>query len=212
MHLFLAILLFVVLAGITFFFFYFRLQTIQESKKIVDYFQKVAEKFVLSANLKQKKGNIALPRIEGVWAGRHILVERTIQERYNYLVISLEINNSSKIHFQITPKNHLRAKEKPDESQLVRTEIAWIDKEYFISGSPAEIVKEIAQKFFVPFAQKYAQIWFLFSTLLIFQNRITMVLLSSPKKLRYDLIIEQMLLDLHHLAKQLENETTTKPT
>lgn len=212
MHLFIAILVFVIFGGIVFFVFYFRLQTIQESRKIVGYFEKIAEKFALQAHLERKNGNVALPHLQGVWENRHVLVERTIQEKYNYLVISLELKNLEKIHFQITPKNHLRAKEKADESQLVRTEIAWIDKDYFVSGSPAEMVKEIAQKFFVPFAQKYAQIWFLFSTLLIFQNRITMVLLSSPKKLRYDLLIEQMLLDLHHLAKQLENETNKKPT
>lgn len=212
MPLFISILVFVIFGGIVFFVFYFRLQTIQESRKIVSYFEKVAEKFALQADLERKDGNVALPHLQGVWENRHVLVERIIQEKYNYLVISIELKNWQKIHLQITPKNHLRAKEKADESQLIRTQIAWIDKDYFVSGSPAEMVKEITQKFFVPFAKKYAQIWFLFSTFLIFQNRITVVLLSSPKKLRYDLIIEQMLLDLHHLAKQLENESTTKTT
>jgi hypothetical protein len=212
MHLFIAILAFVIFGGMVFLVFYFRLQTIQESRKIVDYFEKIAKKFGLKANLERKSGNVALPHLEGVWENRHLLVERTIQEKYNYLVISIEVKNLQKIHFQITPKNHLRAKEKADESQLVSTEIAWIDNDYFVSGSPAEKVKEITQNFFVRFVKKYAQIWFLFSTLLIFQNRITIVLLSSPKKLRYDLIIEQMLLDLQLLAKQIENENITKPT
>ncbi|PKQ69937.1 hypothetical protein [Raineya orbicola] len=212
MHLFIAILAFVIFGGMVFLVFYFRLQTIQESRKIVNYFQKIAKKFGLQAELERKNGNVALPHLQGVWENRHVLIERTIQEKYNYLVISVELKNLQKIHFQITPKNHLRAKEKADESQLVSTEIAWIDKDYFVSGSPAEKVKEITQNFFVPFVKKYAQIWFLFSTLLIFQNRITIVLLSSPKKLRYDLIIEQMLLDLQLLAKQIENENITKPT
>ncbi|MCS6795113.1 MAG: hypothetical protein NZ516_04065 [Raineya sp.] len=212
MQLFVAILMFVVFGGLVFFIFYFRLQTIQESRKIVDYFQKVAEKFGLQAQLERKSGNVALPRLEGVWQNRHIIIERTIQEKYNYLVISIELNNLQKIHFQITPKNHLRAKEKADESQLISTQITWIDKDYFVSGSPSDKVKAICEDFFTPFANKYAQIWFLFSTLVIFQNRITLVLLSSLKKLRYDLIIEQMLLDLHHFANQLENEHTTKQT
>lgn len=212
MPLFVAILLFVVFSGVVLFFFYFRLQTIRESQKIVDYFQKVAEKFTLQANLLRKKGKVALPYLEGRWQGRHLIVERTIQEKYNYLVISIECQNTQKIHFQITPKNHLRAANEPDEKQIVSTQIKAIDEEYFVSGSPIEKVREIVEYFFIPFTQKYSSIWFLFSTLLIFQNRITLVLLSSPKKLRYDLIIEQMILDLQELAKQIEHDATTRKT
>jgi hypothetical protein len=67
-----------------------------------------------------------------------------------------------------------------------------------------ENTTKILQDFFIPIQNKYKQIWFLFSTFLVFQNRITFVLLSVPTKLKYDLILEQMIQDLYQLAKTIE--------
>jgi hypothetical protein len=198
------LIVFLTVLGLVGFIFYFRIAALQESKKITNYLSLINQKLGLQEDFSEKSGNDWLPKLSGVYENRDLIIERTIQERYKYLVISLSFQNDSNYHLQITPKSHLKAKETPDESQIIRTDIESIDNEYFVSSNNVKNTIKILQDFFIPIQNKYKQIWFLFSTFLVFQNRITFVLLSVPTKLKYDLILEQMIQDLYQLAKTIE--------
>lgn len=198
------LIVFLTVLGLVGFIFYFRIAALQESKKITNYLSLINQKLGLQEDSSKKSGNDWLPKLSGVYENRDLIIERTIQEKYKYLVISLSFQNDSNYHLQITPKSHLKAKETPDESQIIRTDIESIDNEYFVSSNNVENTTKILKDFFIPIQNKYKQIWFLFSTFLVFQNRITFVLLSVPTKLKYDLILEQMIQDLYQLAKTIE--------
>jgi hypothetical protein len=198
------LIVFLTVLGLVGFIFYFRIAALQESKKITNYLSLINQKLGLQEDFSKKSGNDWLPKLSGVYENRDLIIERTIQEKYKYLVISLSFQNDSNYHLQITPKSHLKAKETPDESQIIRTDIESIDNEYFVSSNNVENTTKILKDFFIPIQNKYKQIWFLFSTFLVFQNRITFVLLSVPTKLKYDLILEQMIQDLYQLAKTIE--------
>jgi hypothetical protein len=198
------LIVFLTVLGLVGFIFYFRIAALQESKKITNYLSLINQKLGLQEDFSKKSGNDWLPKLSGVYENRDLIIERTIQEKYKYLVISLSFQNDSNYHLQITPKSHLKAKETPDESQIIRTDIESIDNEYFVSSNNVKNTIKILQDFFIPIQNKYKQIWFLFSTFLVFQNRITFVLLSVPTKLKYDLILEQMIQDLYQLAKTIE--------
>jgi hypothetical protein len=198
------LIVFLTVLGLVGFIFYFRIAALQESKKITNYLSLINQKLGLQEDFSKKSGNDWLPKLSGVYENRDLIIERTIQEKYKYLVISFSFQNDSNYHLQITPKSHLKAKETPDESQIIRTDIESIDNEYFVSSNNVKNTIKILQDFFIPIQNKYKQIWFLFSTFLVFQNRITFVLLSVPTKLKYDLILEQMIQDLYQLAKTIE--------
>jgi hypothetical protein len=200
------LIVFLTVLGLVGFIFYFRIAALQESKKITNYLSLINQKLGLQEDFSKKSGNDWLPKLSGVYENRDLIIERTIQEKYKYLVISFSFQNDSNYHLQITPKSHLKAKETPDESQIIRTDIESIDNEYFVSSNNMENTIKILQDFFIPIQNKYKQIWFLFSTFLVFQNRITFVLLSVPTKLKYDLILEQMIQDLYQLAKTIEQD------
>jgi hypothetical protein len=200
------LIVFLTVLGLVGFIFYFRIAALQESKKITNYLSLINQKLGLQEDFSKKSGNDWLPKLSGVYENRDLIIERTIQEKYKYLVISLSFQNDSNYHLQITPKSHLKAKETPDESQIIRTDIESIDNEYFVSSNNVKNTTKILQDFFIPIQNKYKQIWFLFSTFLVFQNRITFVLLSVPTKLKYDLILEQMIQDLYQLAKTIEQD------
>ncbi|MCU0438329.1 MAG: hypothetical protein MUC49_10450 [Raineya sp.] len=198
------LIVFLAVLGLVLFIFYFRITALQESKKVTNYLSLINQKLGLQEDFSKKSGNDWLPKLSGTYENRDLVIERTIQEKYKYLVISFSFQNPNNFFLQITPKSHLKAKEKPKESQVIQTGIQSIDNEYFVSSNNLESTTKILQDFFEPIQNKYKQIWFLFSTFLVFQNRITFVLLSVPTKLKYDLILEQMVQDLYQLAKTIE--------
>ncbi|KOY85417.1 hypothetical protein AD998_03945 [bacterium 336/3] len=198
------LIVFLAVLGLVLFIFYFRITALQESKKVTNYLSVLNRKLNLQEDFSRKSGNDWLPKLNGVYENRDLVIERTIQEKYKYLVISLSFQNQNNFFLQITPQSHLKGKEKPEESQIIQTGLESIDNEYFVSSNHLENTTQIIQDFFLPIQNKYKQIWFLFSTFLVFQNRITFVLLSVPTKLKYDLILEQMVQDLYQLAKTIE--------
>lgn len=206
------IFLFFGAAGLVFFIFYIRIAANQESKRIQVYFAKIAEKFQLQTDFSLKSGNDWLPKIQGYYQQRHLLIERTIRDKYKYLVLSMALKNTARFHFHITPKNHVRSKEKPDDNQIFSTAISHIDKTYFVSSNQPQISIKIIESYFTDMETKYKSIWNLFSTLVVYENRITLVLLSVPTKLKYDVIIEQMLQDIHALAQYIDDITYESTT
>jgi len=208
MNLVVSIILFLVVSVLVFFIFFLRIKALQESKRITQYFENLRDKFQLQMSFHPKEANNVLPVLKGLVQNRDTLIERTIQEKYKYFVISIFLDNKPKISLQITPKNHFRGKEKPDESQVVSTGITHIDTNYIVSASQKKFVETFLNNFFLKWEQKYASVWHLFSTLVIFGNRITLVLLSSPQRIKYDLLIEQFLQDLQGVAEEIERLET----
>jgi len=208
MNLVVSIILFLVVSVLVFFIFFLRIKALQESKRIIQYFENLRDKFQLQMSFHPKEANNVLPMLRGLVQNRDTLIERTIQEKYKYFVISIFLDNKQKVSLQITPKNHLRSKEKPDESQIIGTGITHIDKNYFVTASKKDFLENFLKKFFLKWEQKYASVWHLFSTLVIFGDRITLVLLSTPQRIKYDLLIEQFLQDLQEMAQKIENQET----
>lgn len=199
-----SIILFLLVAVLVAFIFFLRIKALQESKKILKYFENLKNKFQMKMSFHPKEANHILPVLKGSIAGRDTLIERTIQEKYKYLVISIAIKNTKKINLQITPQNHLKAKEKVDETQLVKSGIPYIDKNYFLSASDKTFLQEFLVEHFMKWKKKYAHVWHLFSTLLIYGDRLTLVLLSVPAGIKYDFLLEEFLKDLQDLAVEIE--------
>jgi hypothetical protein len=204
MNLVVSIILFLLVFTLVFFIFYLRIKALQESKRMLKYFENLRDKFQMQMSFHPKEANHILPILSGQVSHRDTIVERTIQEKYKYIVISIALKNSKNITLQITPKDHLRGKEKVDEAQLVETNITSINNNYFVSANHSEFLKEFLVEYFLKWQKKYASIWFLFSTLVIFRDRITLVLLSVPQRIKYDLVVEQFLLDLQAVADEIE--------
>lgn len=208
MNLVVNIILFLLVLTLVFFIFYLRIKALQESKKILKYFENLRDKFQMQISFHPKEANHILPILKGTVKGRDTLIERTIREKYKYLVISIYLKNTEKVSLQITPKNHLRAKEKVDEGQLVESNIPYIDKNYFLSASHKEVLQNFLEKYFLQWTNKYATVWHLFSTLVVYGDRITLVLLSVPQGIKYDFLIEEFLQDLQDIAEEIENLET----
>ena len=153
-----------------------------------------------------KEANHILPILRGSVKGRDTIIERTVKDKYKYLVISISLKNKSKLSFQITPKNHLREKEKADEKQLVESGIPYIDKNYFVGTSDKAFLQDFLLEYFMKWKKKYAQVWQIFSTLVIYGDRMTLVLLSLPTGIKYDFLLEEFLLDLQNLAVEIEEQ------
>jgi len=198
------LIVFLAVLGLVGFIFYFRITALQESKKVSNYLSELNKKLGLQEDFSRKSGNDWLPKLSGIYENRDLVIERTIQDKYKYLVMSLALQNTGNFYLQITPQSHLKGKEKPEETQIIKTGIELIDQTYFVSSNNTELAQQILNEFLLPIQNKYKQIWFLFSTFLVFQNRITFVLLSVPTKLKYDFILEQMLQDLYKLAQNIE--------
>lgn len=152
-----------------------------------------------------KEANHILPILKGSVKGRDTLIERTVREKYKYLVISIALKNKQNIALQITPKNHLRGKEKVDEGQPVESNIPYIDKNYLLSTSNKEVLQEFLVEYFLKWKKKYSTVWHLFSTLVVYGDRITLVLLSVPQGIKYDFLIEEFLQDLQEVAEEIES-------
>jgi len=197
-------LIFLAITVLVIFVFYFRIKAFQESKKLLLYFEKLQEKLSLQADFSRKVGNEYLPRLSGIYQNRDTLIERTIQEKYKYLVLSISFQNQQQLHCQLTAKSHYLGKEEVNSTEILATNIPFIDKNYYVFGNNLAKIQEISTNFFLPFSQQYQEIWFLFSNLLIFGNRITLVLLSASDKLKYDVLLEKILLSLHTFAQELE--------
>lgn len=197
-----SIILFVLVLILVSFIFYLRIKALQESKKILKYFENLRDKFQMQMSFHPKEGNHILPVLKGSVKGRDTLIERIVREKYKYIVISIALKNEKNITLQITPKNHLKAKEKIDETQIIKSGIAHIDKNYFLSSTSKEFLHKFLVNHFLEWEKKYATVWHLFSTLVIYGNRITLVLLSVPQKIKYDLVIEEFLRDLQEVAEQ----------
>lgn len=198
------IIIFLAVTALVIFVFYFRIKALQESKKLIAYFEKLNEKLLLEKDFSRKIGNEALPKLSGIRNNRNILIERTIQEKYKYLVISISFQNKTQLHWQISPKNHYVGKQEVAQEDVLLTEIAFIDKNYYVFGNNLLQIKQLITNFFIPFSRQYQEIWFLFSNLLIFRDRITLVLLSTPDKLKYDVVLEKFLSSLEVFAEELE--------
>lgn len=160
----------------------------------------------MQMNFHPKEANHILPVLSGIVKGRDTLIERTIKDKYKYLVLSISLKNKKKLSLQITPKNHLREKEKADESQLLESGIAYIDNNYFVSASDRAFLENFLVEHFMRWKNKYAQVWHLFSTLVIYKDRITLVLLSVPTRIKYDSLLEEFLQDLQIVASEIEEE------
>lgn len=204
MNLVVSIILFLLVAVLVFFIFYLRIKALQESKRMLKYFENLRDKLQMQLSFHRREANHILPVLKGFVNNRDTIIERTIQEKYKYLVISIFLENRLDLSLQITPKNHVREKQKPDEGQLLKTQIPDIDENYFVSASDSEFLQKFLTEHFMEWQKKYASVWFLFSTLVIFKNRITLVLLSVPQRIKYDLVIEQFLQDLQNIAKAIE--------
>lgn len=205
MNLVVSIILFLLVLILVFFIFYLRIKALQESKKTLKYFENLKDKFQMQMSFHPKEANHILPILKGSIRGRDTLIERTVREKYKYLVISIALKNKQKLALQITPKSHLREKEKVDEGQLVESNIPYIDKNYLLSTSDKAVLQKFLIEHFLKWKKKYATVWHLFSTLVVYGDRITLVLLSVPQGIKYDFLIEEFLQDLQEAAEEIES-------
>jgi len=199
-----SIILFLVIATLVAFIFFLRIKALQESKKIIKYFENLKNKFEMQMSFHPKEGNHTLPILKGLVKGRDTLIERTVKDKYKYLVVSISLKNKKSLTLQITPKSHLRGKEKPDEGQQLESTIPYIDKNYLVRTSDINFLQGFLLDHFLKWKKKYARVWHLFSTLVIYGDRITLVLLSVPAAIKFDLLLEEFLQDLQNIAAETE--------
>lgn len=72
------------------------------------------------------------------------------------------------------------------------------------------MAREIVQERFMPFLEQFEQLRFLFSTLVLYQQGFTLVILSSSKKMKYDLVIGTFINFLYGLCTETEAKQKAK--
>lgn len=191
-------------------FFYYRLVALRESRRIMQYFEKLQEQLGLKLQGAASKGQEVFPRLEGQYQGRKLLVERTLREKFKFFVMHASLHNPEQWMLQIVPKNHLRPKESLTTENLILSGIEAFDKEFLLISSQPEWARQVVQERFMPFLAQYEQLRFLFSTLVLYQQGLTLVILSSSKKMKYDLVIGTFVNFLYGLCAETEAKQKAK--
>ncbi len=142
--------------------------------------------------------------MEGEYQGRKLLIERTLRDKFKFFVMHASLHNPEQWMLQIVPKNHLRPKEVLAKENLILSGIAAFDEEFLLISNQPEWAREVVAQCFLPFMEQYGQLRFLFSTLVLYQQGFTLVILSSSKKMKYDLVIKHFVELLYGLCIQTE--------
>jgi hypothetical protein len=199
-----SILVFIAIAGGVGAIFYFRIMAVKESNKVLTQFESLAKKMNLTFTKTNKVGNELFPMLSGSFKDRNIVIERRLEDKYKYFVVSLSFQNMKNKFIQIVPKNHLGKNQKDNYTQTVLTGNNAFDSKYLLLGSDEKQAKVFIETLFKDFSERYAQILPFFSTFVIFQDRLTMVIASSGTKLKYDFVLEEITKTLYEWANDLE--------
>jgi hypothetical protein len=199
-----SILVFIAIAGGVGAIFYFRIMAVKESNKVLMQFESLAKKMNLTFTKTNKVGNELFPMLSGSFKDRNIVIERRLEDKYKYFVVSLYFQNMKNNFIQIIPKNHLGKNQKDNYTQTVLTGDNTFDSKYLLLGSDEKQAKVFIETFFKDFSERYTQILPFFSTFVIFQDRLTMVIASSGTKLKYDSVLEEIAKTLYEWANALE--------
>ena len=194
----------IVLSGIV--IYYLKTVAVKESKKIVVQFENLAKKLNLPLDATKKLGEDIFPRMEGKCEGRNIVIERKEEEKYNYFVVSISVNNPENLHWLVIPKNHLREKDLLPQADLLLFGDMFFDKKFQIVGTDNEQVKLFLNADLKKFLTTHEPINTAFNTFILFKNRLTFVLVSRPSPLKNDLILEVCRQFLYNLAEKIEKK------
>ncbi|MGD1841477.1 MAG: hypothetical protein ACFB0B_11370 [Thermonemataceae bacterium] len=199
----LKILAFIVVLGIIAAIFYVRLTAIRESKKTVQQFERLNEQLNLQLDTTRKVGNEVLPKLVGAFSGRNLLIEKTIRNRFKYLVVSIPFKNKHHLQLQIVPKGYATTPDRLEKAPVVEVNTEAAEK-YLLIANKASLAKAFFEERFYPFWQKHQQIEFMFSTLIAYNDQLTLALLAGGKKVKNDLVLEVTITWLYQLAAALE--------
>lgn len=192
----------IVLSGVV--IYYLKTVAVKESKKIVVQFENLAKKLNLPLDITKQLGEDIFPRMEGIYEGRNIVIERTEEEKYNYFVVSISVNNPENLHWLVIPKNHLKEKDLLPATDLLLLGDAFFDKNFQVVGTDTEQIKSFLSNDLKRFLTTHEPINTAFNTFILFKNRLTFVLVSRPKPVKNDLILEVCRQFLYDLANKLE--------
>ncbi|WP_038028614.1 hypothetical protein [Thermonema rossianum] len=203
-------LLFVVVAGFTFLWVYARRQSRRYNERLVRQFEALKKQFEKAELQLRTQSNEVYPLLKTGMEGRALLIERTLRDKFNFFVINLHTGNPQGVHVQLIPETHYHGlKEKEKESFSLLPDAGWA----YVGH--ASLAQTIAKDYLNPLMQQYPTLRDLFSTLVIYQQAITLVLFSSTKPIAYDKVLmigSRLCLQLARLIEANDAQNESKET
>lgn len=178
-------LLFVVVAGFTFLWVYYRRQNRHHNQRLIQQFEALKQRFEAGELQLRSQGNEVYPLLKTAIEGRSLLIERTLRDKFNFFVINVYTPNPRDVHVQLIPGEHYRGL-KPKEREAFSLLPA---QDWAYTGEQATAAA-LAGDYLQPLMQSSPAFRELFSTLVVYKQAVTLVLFASTKSIAYDKLLE----------------------
>ncbi|NIK74105.1 hypothetical protein FHS56_001618 [Thermonema lapsum] len=200
-----SVLLFVIVAGLTFLWAYAQHQNRRYKWQLIKQFESLKEQFQAKELQLRSQGNEVYPLLKANIEGRALLIERTLRDKFNFFVVNVHTSNPHEVHVQLIPAAHyhgLKTTEK--ESFSLLQDIDWA-----YTGHEA-LAQAIAKEYLDPLLQQSSVFKELFSTLVVYRQAVTLVLFSSTKSIAYDKVLGISARLCQQIAVFIESTPSTK--